>query len=66
MNKKNIEKGATFIVLLWLVYGIFNLNSENLWSIQDNWFSFLGFIAFIVYLAYSLKKAAKQQDEKNS
>lgn len=60
-----LEKIITFIVLLWLVYGIFTLDSSNLWSIQTNWLSFLGFIVFIIYLIYSLKKAAKQQDTFN-
>ncbi|WP_267740119.1 hypothetical protein [Myroides injenensis] len=60
-----LEKIATFIVLLWLVYGIFTLDSSNLWSIQVNWFSFLGFLVFVIYLIYSLKKAARQQDTFN-
>lgn len=60
-----LEKIATFIVLLWLVYGIFTLDSSNLWSIQANWFSFLGFLVFVIYLIYSLKKAARQQDTFN-
>ncbi len=53
------EKIINFFVLLWLVYGIFNLDSDNLWSIKANWFSFAGFLVFLLYLAYSLKKAAK-------
>ncbi|TDS65037.1 hypothetical protein [Myroides indicus] len=58
MNNK-IEKIITFIVLLWLVYGIFNLDSSDLWSIEKNWFPFLGFLVFIIYLIYSIQKAAK-------
>ncbi|WP_158963370.1 hypothetical protein [Myroides fluvii] len=61
MNKK-FEKITTYLVLLLLVYGIYQLNIDQLWSIQVNWFSFLAFLIFICYLIFSLKKAAKQQD----
>lgn len=54
------EKILTYIVLLWLLFGIGRLNTTNLWS-WDNWFSFLGLIVFLVYLAYSLKKAASEK-----
>ncbi|AJA70210.1 hypothetical protein HX045_13355 [Myroides odoratimimus] len=64
MNK-NIEKIITFLVLLGLVSGIYNLDMDNLWSIQHNWLSYIGFIIFIAYLVYSVKKAAKIQDQKN-
>ncbi|APA93483.1 hypothetical protein HX057_15610 [Myroides odoratimimus] len=63
MNK-NIEKIITFLVLLGLVSGIYNLDMDNLWSIQHNWLSYIGFIIFIAYLVYSVKKAAKIQDQK--
>ncbi|KUF42989.1 hypothetical protein HX017_04455 [Myroides marinus] len=62
MNK-NVEKVVTFIVLLALVSGIYNLDMEHLWSIQHNWMSYIGFLVFIVYLVYSLKKAARLQDK---
>ncbi|QQU04999.1 hypothetical protein [Myroides odoratus] len=61
MNKK-IEKITTYLVLLLLVYGIYQLDIDQLWSIQVNWFSFLAFLVFFCYLIFSLKKAAKQQD----
>lgn len=61
MNKK-IEKTTTYLVLLLLVYGIYQLDIDQLWSIQVNWFSFLAFLVFFCYLIFSLKKAAKQQD----
>ncbi|MGQ8869858.1 hypothetical protein [Myroides sp. TSA_177.3] len=61
MNKK-IEKITTYLVLLLLVYGIYQLDIDQLWSIQVNWFSFLAFLIFFCYLIFSLKKAAKQQD----
>lgn len=64
MNAK-IEKVITFIVLLWLVYGIYNLDSENLWSIKANWFSFAGFIVFLAYLVYSIRKEAKSNPIRN-
>ncbi|MCS4240017.1 hypothetical protein M2306_000951 [Myroides gitamensis] len=61
MNKR-IEKITTYLVLLLLVYGIYQLDIDQLWSIQVNWFSFLAFLVFFCYLIFSLKKAAKQQD----
>lgn len=64
MNK-NVEKIITFLVLLGLVSGIYNLDMDNLWSIQHNWLSYIGFIIFIAYLIYSVKKAAKIQDQKS-
>ncbi|MDM1397870.1 hypothetical protein HX049_11845 [Myroides odoratimimus] len=64
MNK-NVEKIITFLVLLGLVSGIYNLDMDNLWSIQHNWLSYIGFIIFIAYLVYSIKKAAKIQDQKS-
>ncbi|MEK6494971.1 hypothetical protein [Myroides odoratimimus] len=64
MNK-NVEKIITFLVLLGLVSGIYNLDMDNLWSIQHNWLSYIGFIIFIIYLVYSVKKAARIQDQKN-
>ncbi len=64
MNK-NVEKIITFLVLLGLVSGIYNLDMDNLWSIQHNWLSYIGFIIFIAYLVYSVKKAAKIQDQKS-
>ncbi|MGL4585013.1 MAG: hypothetical protein ACRCVU_18770 [Flavobacterium sp.] len=62
MNQ-NVEKAVTFIVLLGLVAGIYNLDTAHLWSISHNWMSYIGFLIFIVYLVYSLKKAARQQDK---
>lgn len=62
MNKK-IEKITTYLVLLLLVYGIYQLDIEHLWSIQVNWFSFLAFFIFLCYLVFSVKKAAKLQDQ---
>ena len=56
------DKVVTFLVLLWLVYGIFNLDLTNLWDLSVNWISFTGFIVFIVYLIYSLKKAAREKE----
>lgn len=56
------QKIITYIVLTGLVYGIFNLDTTNIWSLQTNWVSFLGFFVFFVYLIYSLKQAAKKQD----
>jgi|GEM_PF-2061021 len=61
MNKK-FEKITTYLVLFLLVYGIYQLDIEHLWSLQVNWFSFLAFFIFLSYLIFSLKKAAKQQD----
>ncbi|MEC4114594.1 hypothetical protein [Myroides pelagicus] len=61
-----LEKIITFIVLLLFVYGIYNLDAANLWSIRINWFSHLSFILFAAYLVYSVKKAAKQQDQAKS
>ncbi|MBB1138210.1 hypothetical protein [Myroides sp. WP-1] len=61
MNKK-FEKITTYLVLFLLVYGIYQLDMEHLWSIEINWFSFLAFAIFLCYLVFSLKKAAKQQD----
>ncbi|MGS4344420.1 hypothetical protein ACKUSY_02230 [Myroides odoratus] len=61
MNKK-FEKITTYLVLFLLVYGIYQLDVEHLWSVQVNWFSFLAFFIFLCYLVFSLKKAAKQQD----
>ncbi|MTG97451.1 MULTISPECIES: hypothetical protein [Myroides] len=61
-----IEKIITFLVLLVFVYGIYSLDASNLWSVQINWFSHLSFIIFAVYLVYSLKKAARQQDQENA
>ncbi|AJH14792.1 hypothetical protein [Myroides profundi] len=57
MNK-NVEKIITFLVLLGLVSGIYNLDMDNLWSIQHNWLSYIGFIIFIAYLIYSVKKSS--------
>lgn len=62
MNKK-FEKLATYLVLFLLVYGIYQLDIENLWSLEINWFSFLSFVIFLCYLIFSLKKAAKKQDQ---
>ncbi len=64
MNKK-FEKLATYLVLFLLVYGIYQLDIENLWSLEINWFSFLAFLIFLCYLIFSLKKAAKKQDQQN-
>lgn len=57
------EKIITYAVLLGLVYGIFNFDSENLGSIKINGFSYLTFAIFIAYLVYSLKKAAKEKKD---
>lgn len=62
MNTK-IEKAITYVVLFLLVYGIFNFDLQNFWSLEANWLSFIGFIIFFIYLIYSLKKAAKKQEK---
>lgn len=59
------QKIITYIVLTFLVYGIFNFDTTDMWSLQANWLSFIGFIIFIIYLAISLKIAAKKQDLEN-
>ncbi|MHC5353822.1 hypothetical protein ACYSNX_06530 [Myroides sp. LJL115] len=56
------QKIITYIVLTILVYGIFNFDTTDMWSLQANWLSFIGFFIFIVYLGISLKIAAKKQD----
>lgn len=55
------EKIITYIVLLGLVYGIFNFNTDYMWSLSINGFSYITFVIFIAYLIYSLKKAAREQ-----
>lgn len=56
------QKIVTYMVLTGLVYGIFNFDSDHMWSLQVNWVSYLGFAIFLIYLIYSLKQAAKKQD----
>lgn len=60
------EKIITYVILLGLVYGIFNFDLERKWSLEANWFSFIAFAIFIAYLIYSLKEAAKKQDQNKS
>ncbi len=55
------QKVITYIVLTALIYGIFNYDTSDMWSLQANWLSFVGFLIFIVYLAYSLREASKKQ-----
>lgn len=57
------EKIITYVILLGLVYGIFNFDIERKWSLEANWFSYITFAVFIAYLVHSLKEAAKKQDQ---
>lgn len=57
------EKIITYVILLGLVYGIFNFDIERKWSLEANWFSYITFAVFIAYLVHSLKEAATKQDQ---